>query len=114
MNLIRNIALASAAIFAFAGMTLTAQAESTTKVTAEPVAQTQQATVNFSDLNLNSAEGQETLYYRISNAAKQVCGSQDVRQAGGVAQAARNEDCYQQSLSRALAEVNNSAVASTN
>ena len=107
-------AAVTAAFIAFAGMGMQANAEDVTEVTAESYGNHEQRVVNYADLDLTSVEGQEALHYRISRAAEQVCGSTDMRQAGGLAQAARNQDCYEESLSRALSQVNNSAVASAN
>lgn len=70
------------------------------------------ATVSLADLNLESSEGQETMYYRLSRAARDVCGSTDYRQAGGARQAAKNQACYQEALSDALAQATAGRMAS--
>ncbi|RLA57858.1 MAG: UrcA family protein, partial [Gammaproteobacteria bacterium] len=57
---------------------------------------------------------QETLYYRISSAARKVCGSSDFRRTGSVKQAAENKSCYESTLSQALSQTTASQVASTN
>ena len=102
---------------AFAGALATAAASasaaSVTTVTAEPPRDSVSVTVSFEDLDLTSEKGQETLYYRLSRAAETVCGSANVRETGNLGHAARNADCQDAALSRALSEVNASAVAST-
>ena len=112
MKSLRTYTLAAACIIA--GTAFQANAGSITEVTANAVTDKQEATVDFTDLDLSSPQGQEALHYRLSRAAEQVCGPSDVRKAGSVAQAARNASCYKESLSRALSDVNTSAVATTN
>ncbi|GEM_PF-2320844 len=93
---------------------LATHAESVTTVTADAMTETVKRTVSVADLDLTTPEAQEILYYRLSRAAEQVCGSDDLRVAGSLAQATRNRDCYEDSLSRAIAEVSNSALAAAN
>ncbi|WOJ96684.1 UrcA family protein [Congregibacter brevis] len=114
MKTFKKVGIAAVVSGFFAVSALQANAESTTEVTADSVGTSSQVSVNYSDLDLNSAAGQKALHYRLATAAEKVCGHSDSRRAGGVAQAARNEDCYEQSLSRALSKVSASAVASTN
>ena len=114
MKVTRKTTIASAVFGMLAGMAVQASAETVTSVTADAVTEKTQRTVSIADLDLTSPEGQEALHYRLARAAEQVCGPSDLRQAGSIAQANRNRDCYRQSLSEAMAEVNQSAVASTN
>lgn len=114
MKSIQRVIFATAVSGALAAFAVQASAGSTTEVIADSVTSPAQVAVSFSDLNLDSVEGQKALHYRLARAAEQVCGHNDIRRAGGVAQAARNEDCYERSLSRALSKVNASAVASAN
>lgn len=113
MKALRKVTFATAVSGLLAVVALQASAESTTEVVAHSITTPTQVAVNFSDLDLDSSAGQEALQYRLARAAEQVCGHSDIRRAGGVAQAARNAECYEQSLSRALSNVHSSAVAST-
>lgn len=106
--------MATAALGLMAGLSVAANADSETTVTANSILQEKQVSVSFEDLDLNSPQGQETLYYRISRAAERVCGPSDIRQAGGLSQATRNRDCYRDSLSRALSEVSTGIAVVTN
>ena len=114
MNTVFKLSMAAAALSLLTGLSVSASADSETTVTASNIHETKQISVGFEDLDLDSPEGQETLYYRISRAAEQVCGSSYSRQAGGISQATRNRDCYRESLSRALSEVSTGIVAVTN
>jgi len=112
MKAIRSVVIATAVSGFLAVTALQVNAESTTEVVADSVATSTQVAVNFSDLDLSSAAGQEALQYRLARAAEKVCGHSDVRRAGGVALAARNGECYEESLSRALSNVISATVAS--
>ncbi|MFT4768534.1 MAG: UrcA family protein [Glaciecola sp.] len=114
MKALRKVTIATAVSGMLAVVALQASAESTTKVVADYIATPTQVAVNFSDLDLTSAAGQEALQYRLASAAEQACGHSDFRRAGSVSRAARNDECYEQSLSRALSKVTASSVASTN
>jgi UrcA family protein len=109
----RNI-FATAFAAALAAATQQATADSTTEVTAHALTTPASVVVDVADLNLNTPEGQAAFLYRVSNAAEQVCGARDARSAGGVAQAARNADCYQASRDRALSSIAPATVASVN
>ncbi|WP_439100440.1 UrcA family protein [Congregibacter sp.] len=114
MKSIRRVLFATAVSGVLAAFAVQASASSITEVIADSVTNPTQVAVNFSDLDLDSATGQKVLHYRLARAAEQACGHSDIRRAGSVARAARNMDCYEQSLSRALSKVNASAVAAAN
>ena len=63
--------------------------------------------VNFSDLDLSSTEGQEVLEGRLKQAAKSVCGSTNVKIAGSLANARANRACFKAALADAKASVEN-------
>lgn len=111
VNTLSKVSMAAVALSFVAGFSVSASADSETTVTASNVAEATQVPVSFEDLDLDSAQGQETLYYRISRAAEQACGSSDIRQAGSLSQATRNRDCYRDSMSRALSEVSSGIAA---
>lgn len=69
--------------------------------------------VSYADLDTSTTDGQESLYHRISNAARKVCGSSDYRITGQLGVAADNEACYRRALNEALSQVNAGQVAST-
>lgn len=106
--------IAATVLTVLGGAALQASAESMTMVTADKLGTAIEKTVNIADLNISSPEGQDALYSRISRAAKQVCGPSNRRDAGSLRMARRNRDCYEDALSRALSEVNKSAVAAAN
>jgi UrcA family protein len=70
-------------------------------------------TVSFADLDLTSAQGQESLYQRLRNAARGVCGSTDPRITGSLGLAADNRECFERALNDALSQVNAGQVASS-
>ena len=57
--------------------------------------------VSYSDLDLNDAEGQATLEYRVRAAAREVCGSTDYRITGSLSQANQNKDCAKRAIASA-------------
>ncbi|QIB66252.1 UrcA family protein [Kineobactrum salinum] len=88
-----------------------AEAYTETLVQSQAVA-VRSVAVSVADLDLASSEGQDTMYYRLSQAAREVCGPSGYRQAGGARQAARNQACYHQALSDALAQASAGRMAS--
>ncbi len=69
------------------------------------------AHVSVADLNPASVEGQEALHGRLSQAAREVCGSTDYRIAGSIRVAANNRACYESALAEALSQVHAAQVA---
>ena len=113
MNNVINRTLASAVIGIAAGFALNASAESL-EVTHVTTTQEglQQATISYEDLDLSTSKGQEAMYFRISAAAEQVCGSKNPRDAGGITQATENKVCYERAVSEAMSQLNATQVAS--
>jgi len=64
----------------------------------------QRLTVNYTDLDMNSADGAAVLYHRIRVAANQVCGVYDTRD---LTQAALRRSCTERAVAQAVASVNN-------
>jgi len=56
-------------------------------------------TVRYTDLNLNTSAGVETLYSRLRAAARTVC---DVREQRPLAEAVKSNACYRQVLDAAV------------
>jgi len=96
-----------------AALSMTAVADSVNETTITTSANgLRTATVSFADLDLTTAAAQETLYYRVSGAARKVCGSSDVRRVGSVKIAAENKACYDTTLEQAMSDTHASQVAS--
>jgi len=102
-----------AAVFGLAtlGAAGSAGAQSITEVYTSPTSEHVAVTVTLRDLDLASPSGQETLHRRLNAAARQVCGSSQPHRAGSVKHAARNEECQEAAVSRAMARINRTAVA---
>ena len=66
--------------------------------------------VNTEAFNLDSSAGQEMLYERLKTAAKQVCGTTNLREAGSLERALQNRSCYRDALSQAVEDVNNAGI----
>ena len=68
-----------------------------------------QSVVHFADLDLNSSDDLTSLYRRIQNAAKQVCGW-----PGAVAPDwwRPSRDCIDQATAKGIADINNPALTS--
>jgi UrcA family protein len=64
--------------------------------------------VRYSDLNLATAVGVDTLYQRISKAASGVCPSADIRDLPAVSAA---KQCRVEAIARAVRDVNNPKLA---
>ena len=113
MNILRNTIMGVSVFGLLTAASLQANAESVTEVTAPVVAQPTEIRVSFDDLDLTSAEGMETLHYRLANAARQACGSSDLRRVGSLQIANRNEVCFEASLSRAMSDIPAAQMASS-
>ena len=61
--------------------------------------------VDVRGLDLSSERGQEVLYHRLQNAAKQICGSSNVREVGSLGRALDNKSCYNETLSNSVETV---------
>jgi UrcA family protein len=65
-------------------------------------------TVRFDDLNLDTPAGVDTLYHRISSAARAVCRDENTRD---LAMVAAFEHCRADAVAQAVREVNNPHLA---
>ena len=61
--------------------------------------------VDAGGLDLGSERGQEILYHRLQNAAKQICGSTNLNRVGSVARVLSNKSCYKETLDEAVKSV---------
>ncbi len=75
---------------------------------AAPQTETHEVTVNYADLNLESAAGIESLYARIRSAAKQVCGTAERHDFGAQADV---RACREAAVANAVAKIDNAALA---
>jgi UrcA family protein len=75
---------------------------------ATPTVATSSVSVRYDDLNLSTTEGVNSLYHRISSAARQVCPGVYSRDLYIVAAAQR---CEANAVSKAVSEVNNPHLA---
>ncbi len=106
--------LTAVAFSVAASVSMSAAADNYSETTVSTSAEgLQTMTISYADLDLSTAAAQETLYYRLSSAARKVCGSSDVRRTGSVRQAAENKSCYENTLAQALSQTTASQVATT-
>jgi len=113
MNTLRSTIMGVSVFGLLTAGALQANAESITEVTAPVVAEPTEVRVGFDDLDISSAEGMETLHYRLANAAREACGSSDLRRVGSLQIANRNQECFESSLSRAMSDIPATQVASS-
>lgn len=69
------------------------------------------ASVTFHRAELNTTEGRARVERKIRTAAESVCGSRDVRIAGSIGVAARNEACYEAAVEQGMSQLNAGQVA---
>jgi len=65
-------------------------------------------TVHYSDLNLSSEAGNAALYARLEAAAREVCGTSDIRDLG---QLASVQACQKNAIAHAVHEVHSTQLA---
>jgi UrcA family protein len=75
---------------------------------ASPQTESRTVTVNYADLDLESAAGIESLYARIRSAAKKVCGSAERHDFAAQADL---RSCREAALEQAVAKIDNAALA---
>jgi UrcA family protein len=66
--------------------------------------------VSYSDLNVEKEEGAETLYRRLQQASRRVCGVESIRSVRGAKIESEQRSCYQQALEEAVAEIDSEAL----
>ncbi len=103
--------LSAAALAVTAGVSISAAASQLDETVVEGIA-IPTASVTFNRAKLATTEGREAIERKIRNAAEAVCGSRDLRVAGGLTAAARNETCYEEAVSQGMSQLNASQVAS--
>jgi UrcA family protein len=116
MKVTRNSTIAATFLGLLAAASLPAMAGNVTEVTevtATAIVEPTSVVVSYADLDLSSPEGVEALHYRIANAAREACGSADLRRVGSLQIANRNQSCYEASVSDALASIPSTQVAAS-
>jgi UrcA family protein len=103
--------LSAAALAVSAGLSVSAAAEQIDETLVEG-AMAPTATVTFNRAELATTEGRETVERKIRNAAEEVCGSRDLRIAGNLAAAARNDACYEDAVAQGMSQLNANQFAS--
>ena len=101
--------LSAAVIVVAAGTVMNANAYDETYVTTSSEG-LRQVTVSYDDLNLKTDRGQETLYFRMVQAADAVCGPRNPREAGGARQVSENKSCFKRAVSEGMEQTSNSQV----
>jgi UrcA family protein len=66
--------------------------------------------VTYSDLNVEKEAGAQSLYRRIQQAAKRVCGVESVNGAGNLRQLSQQKNCYRESLDAKVGKIDNAAL----
>ena len=69
-------------------------------------------TVSYADLNLTSTAGLETFQRRVSKAARHVCGSANLREAGSLRQVSEIKNCQERAMSEAMSQISSRQLAS--
>jgi UrcA family protein len=64
--------------------------------------------VTYSDLNVEA--GAQSLYRRIQQAAKRVCGVESLKVAGNLRQLSQQKNCYRDALDATVAKIDNAAL----
>jgi UrcA family protein len=73
-----------------------------------PIGEPAAVVVSYSDLDLSTTAGAQTLYTRISRAAREVCPFEDAIDAPRVA---KNHACREAAIARAVSAVNSTQLA---
>ena len=68
-------------------------------------------TVSYSDLDMSDAKAQKIFKYRVSRAAKQVCGSSRRGEVGSLSRASKNKQCITDAMSNALRQASGAQMA---
>jgi UrcA family protein len=73
-----------------------------------PIGEPAAVVVSYSDLDLSTTAGAQTLYTRISRAAREVCPFEDAIDAPRIA---KNHACREAAIARAVSAVNSTQLA---
>ena len=67
--------------------------------------------IEYARGQLATDDGLEVLYGQIKRAAAKICGPMGLREAGGLTNAARNRECYEDAVSAAVSQVGSDRMA---
>jgi UrcA family protein len=67
--------------------------------------------VSYADLNLSAADAREALEFRLSHAARKVCGSPYRSDVSSLAQAVENKQCANNAVAAAMRDISERDVA---
>lgn len=67
--------------------------------------------ISYSAADAATPEGRALLEARIEQAARDICGPSDLHLAGSLATAARNDECFEQTVDDALSQIGANSVA---
>ena len=66
--------------------------------------------VTYSDLNVEKEAGAQSLYRRLQQASKRVCGVESIKNAGGIREISLQQRCYRETLDEAVAKIDNATL----
>ena len=66
--------------------------------------------VTYSDLNVEKEAGAQSLYRRLQQASKRVCGVESIKNAGGIREISLQQRCYRETLGEAVAKIDNATL----
>lgn len=66
--------------------------------------------VTYSDLNVEKEAGAHSLYRRLQQASKRVCGVESIKNAGGIREVSQQQRCYRDTLDAAVAKIDNATL----
>lgn len=66
--------------------------------------------VSYADLNLEKQEGAKALYRRLQQASRQACDYRGMKVAGSLKRMTETKQCYRETLTEAVAEVDSELV----
>ena len=72
--------------------------------------ETERVTVSYADLNIHSAAGARVLYSRLKAASESVCHVESYRELGSLSRVADAENCFDETLDEAVAEIDSAAL----
>ena len=67
--------------------------------------------IEYARAQLATDDGLEMLYGKIKRAAAKLCGPMGLREAGGLTNASRNRECYEDAVGAALSQVGSERMA---
>ena len=66
--------------------------------------------VSYADLNLETKEGANAMYWRLKRASKQVCDVRGLKVEGSLRRIRESRQCYRETLSAAVEKIDNELV----